>query len=88
MNYELVDYLKEQQGSKEPDMWGFNLWLENQSIDEILEYDFFINIHNNQFHGFPHGGMGILDSDIIKRINIFCNTFVWQHKIRKLELIL
>lgn len=29
MHYELADYLKEQRGSKESDMWGFNLWLEN-----------------------------------------------------------
>ena len=29
MHYELADYLKEQRGSEEPDMWGFNLWLEN-----------------------------------------------------------
>jgi len=47
MHYELADFLKEQRGSKEFDMWGFNLWLENQSMDEILEYDSFINIHNN-----------------------------------------
>lgn len=64
MHYELADYLKEQCGSKESDMWGFNLWIENQTMDEILEYDSFINIHNNQLHGFPRGGMGILDSDI------------------------
>ena len=37
MHYELADYLKEQRGSKEPDMWGFNLWLENLSIDETLD---------------------------------------------------
>ena len=59
MHYELADYLKEKRGSKEIDMWGFNLWLGNQSMDEILEYDSFINIHNNQLHGFPRGGMGI-----------------------------
>lgn len=67
MHYELADYLKEQRGSKESDMWGFNLWLENQTMDEILEYDSFINIHNNQLHGFPRGGMGILDSNIMAR---------------------
>lgn len=67
MHYELADHLKEECGSKEIDMWGFNLWLENQSMDEILEYDSFINIHNNQLHGFPRGGMGILDSDIEAR---------------------
>ena len=67
MHYELADYLKEQRESKESDMWGFNLWLENQSMDEILEYDSFINIHNNQMHGFPRGGMGILDSDIMEK---------------------
>ena len=38
MHYELADYLKEQRGSREIDMWGFNLWLDNQSMDEILEY--------------------------------------------------
>lgn len=67
MHYELQDYLKEQRGSKESDMWGFNLWLENQSMNEILEFDSFINIHNNQIHGFPRGGMGILDSDILQK---------------------
>lgn len=67
MHYELADYLKEQCGSKEIDMWGFNLWLDNDTIDEILEYDSFINIHNNQLHGFPRGGMGILDQDIEAR---------------------
>lgn len=73
MHYELADYLKEQRGSKEIDMWGFNLWLENQSMDEILEFDSFINIHNNQIHGFPRGGMGILDSDIMaKATEVIC----------------
>ena len=67
MHYELADYLKEQRGSKEIDMWGFNLWLENQSMGDILEYDSFINIHNNQLHGFPRGGKGILDADIMAR---------------------
>lgn len=67
MHYELANYLKEQRGSKESDMWGFNLWLENESIDEILEYDSFINIHNNQLHGYLRGGMDILDSDIKER---------------------
>ena len=67
MHYELADYLKEQRESKEIDMWGFNLWLENQTMDEILEYDSFINIHNNKLHGFPRGGMGILDSDIMEK---------------------
>ena len=64
MHYELADYLKEQRGSKESDMWGFNLWLENQSMDEILEYDSFINIHNNQIHGFPRRAMAKMESDI------------------------
>lgn len=27
----------------------------------------FINIHNNQLHGFPRGGMGILDSNIMEK---------------------
>jgi hypothetical protein len=67
MHYELADLLREKRGSKEVDMWGFNLWLDNQSIEDILEYDSFINIHNNQLHGFPRGGMGILDSDIETR---------------------
>lgn len=73
MHYELADYLKGQRGSREIDMWGFNLWLDNQSMDEILEYDSFINIHNNQLHGFPRGGMGILDSDIMaKATEVIC----------------
>lgn len=64
MHYELSDYLKEQKGSAESDMWGFNLWLDGATEDEILEYDSFINIHNNQIHGYPRGGMSILDPDI------------------------
>lgn len=64
MHFELADLLKEQRGSKEIDMWGFNLWLENDSIEDILEFDSFINIHNNQLHGYLRGGMSILDSDI------------------------
>lgn len=65
MHYELADYLKEQR--------GFNLWLEKQSIDEILEYDSFINIHNNQLHGYLRGGMGILDSGIMaKATEVIC----------------
>lgn len=62
MHYELADYLKEQRKSKELDMWGFNLWLDNNTMEDILEYDSFINIHNNQLHGFPRGGMSILMS--------------------------
>lgn len=64
MHYELADYLKRQCGSKEIDMWGFNLWLDNETIEDVLEYDSFINIHNNQCHGFLRGGMSILDQDI------------------------
>lgn len=30
-------------------------------------YDSLINIHNNQIHGFPRGGMSILDSGIEQR---------------------
>ena len=64
MHYQLSDFLKEECDSEEKDMWGFNLWLENESFDEILEYDSLINIHNNQIHGFPRGGLSILDTDI------------------------
>ena len=73
MHYELADYLKEQRGSKEIDMWGFNLWLNSQLMDEILEYDSFINNHNNQLHGFLRGGMGILDAGIrAKATEVIC----------------
>ena len=44
MHYQLADYLRETQGSKEEDMWGFNLWLENEEIEDILEYDSLINL--------------------------------------------
>ncbi len=67
MHYELADFLKQQKGSEEPDMWGFNLWLENEGIDSILEFDSFINIHQNQRYGFPRGGMDIKDPDIRKQ---------------------
>lgn len=73
MHFELADYLKEQQDSKEIDMWGFNLWLDNDIIEDILEYDSFINIHNNQLHGFPRGGMDILDLNIkTKATEVIC----------------
>lgn len=67
MHYQLADYLREENASEEKDMWGFNLWLENDSPDGILEFDSLINIHNNQLHGFPRGGMSILDPDIEQR---------------------
>ena len=63
MHYQLLDYLKEQKGSEETDMWGFNLWLDETGEENILEYDSFINIHNNQMHGFLRGGLNILDPD-------------------------
>jgi hypothetical protein len=67
MHYQLADYLKEKCDSKEENLWGFNLWLENDNFEDILEYDSLINIHNNQIHGFPRGGMSILDSSIEQR---------------------
>ena len=59
MYYMLSDYLKSEKQSNEIDMWGFNLWLNESTIDEILEFDSFINIRNNQAHGFLSGGMSI-----------------------------
>ena len=67
MHYELADYLKESLDSKDRDLWGFNLWLEKEKLEDILEYDSLINIRNNQVHGFPRGGMSILDKDIESR---------------------
>ena len=67
MHYQLADYLREAQDSKEEDMWGFNLWLENEELEDILEDDSLINIHNNQIHGYPRGGMSILDPAIEKQ---------------------
>lgn len=64
MHYELAEYLTENCQSAEIDMWGFNLWLNNDTFESILEYDSLINIHNNQLHGFPRGGMDIKDKDI------------------------
>ena len=37
------------------------------TVKELQEINSFINIHNNQIHGFPRGGMGILDSDIMQK---------------------
>lgn len=37
MHYQLADYLKERHGSNEEDLWGFNLWLENETFEDILE---------------------------------------------------
>ena len=67
MHYQLADYLKAEQESKEEDMWGFNLWLENDEFEDILEDDSLSNIHNNQVHGFPRGGMSIMDPGIEER---------------------
>lgn len=67
MHYELENYLKDECGSLEKDMWGFNLWLSGQTEQEILEYDSFINIHNNQLQGYLCGGMDIQDPEIEKR---------------------
>lgn len=67
MHYELADYLKQQRDSKEKDMWGFNLWLDNEGMENVLEFDSFINIHQNQLHGFPRGGMDIKDPEIRKQ---------------------
>ena len=64
MHYMLSDYLKEQKNSKENDMWGFNLWLLEKEEEQILEFDSFINIRNNQAHGFLRGGMSIDDENI------------------------
>lgn len=64
MHYELADYLKEQKGSEDIDMWGFNLWLEETIPEDVIEYDSLINIHNNQLHGFARGGMNIMDKTI------------------------
>ncbi len=67
MHYELADYLMQEAASLEEDLWGFNLWLENNDFEDILEYDSLINIHNNQIHGYPRGGMDIKDPKIEKK---------------------
>lgn len=78
MHFELADFLKEMKNSKEINMWGFNLWLNNDTIDEILEYDSFINIHNNQLHGFPRGGMNILSPEIeAKATEVICKWILF-----------
>lgn len=64
MHYELADHLKEECGSEDIDLWGFNLWLDNPTLDAMLEFDSFINIHNNQLHGFLRGGMDIRPDDV------------------------
>ena len=64
MHYQLADYLKLERGSEEMDMWGFNLWIKEEGIENILEYDSMINIHNNQLHGNLRGGMNIVDPQI------------------------
>ena len=64
MHYMLSDYLKKEKQCSEINMWGFNLWLNESTIDEILEFDSFINIRNNQAHGFLRGGMSIEDKSI------------------------
>lgn len=63
MHFMLSDYLKEMKGAKEADMWGFNLWLDAEE-DEALEFDSYINIRNNQLHGYLRGGLDIKDAEI------------------------
>ena len=67
MHYQLADYLKIQNGSREIDLWGFNLWFGKSMLEDVLEYDSFINIHNNQLHGFLRGGLNILNPEIEAR---------------------
>lgn len=55
LHFELVDYLKEEKDSKDYDIWGFNLWLDGKDINDILEFDSYINISNNQRHGYQNG---------------------------------
>jgi len=62
-HYLLANFLRDTKGSKEIDMWGFNL-LFDVPDEEVLEFDSFINIHNNQLHGFLRGGMDIKNSEI------------------------
>lgn len=73
MHIDLANFLKDTKGSKEIDMWGFNLWLKKTGIDAVLVYDSLINIHNNQLHGFLRGGLEILDPDIkTKATEVIC----------------
>lgn len=38
MYYELADYLRRQREPKEIDMWGFNLWLDNDTMEVICKW--------------------------------------------------
>ena len=67
MHYELAEYLKHEKGSDDIDLWGFNLWLDNESWDDVLEFDSLINIHNNQMHGYVRGGLNIQSPEIAQQ---------------------
>lgn len=48
-------------------MWGFNIFLDFTELKDIIEFDSYINIHNNQLHGYLRGGMDIKDEKIVEQ---------------------
>lgn len=47
MHYDCEQLLLEN-GSKQPDIWGINLYLDSDNIDDLVEFDSMINIRPAQ----------------------------------------
>ena len=47
MHYELEQLLLEN-GSEQTDLWGLNLYLDSDNIDDLIEFDSMINIRPSQ----------------------------------------
>ena len=66
MHYECEQLLLEN-GSKQEDLWGINLYLDSDNVDEIVEFDSMINVRpaqNNRTRGVENREI----QDQIKRV--------------------
>lgn len=53
-----------EQGSKQTDLWGFNLYPENYDTDDFIEFDSMINLRPSQ----NNPSRSVLDTKIQKQI--------------------
>ena len=53
-----------EQGSKQYDLWGINLWPESYGIEEFVEFDSMINLRPSQ----NNRSRGVEDEEIRKKI--------------------
>ena len=63
MHYDCEQLLLEN-GSDQTDLWGINLYLDEDSIDDLVEFDSMINIRPAQ----GNRSRGVEDPDIQKKI--------------------